>query len=278
MEELSMALMDSFKKIGKDAGKFVRKNSPAILTGLGITGFATAIILTAKNTEKANDAMLEVDFEIADDAEMNHTPVPPKHEIIFRKAKAVAPYYGPVLALSIASTGCILGAYKIQTDRTAAFAAAYELSESIRREYAAKVREKLGAEPEKEIRREVNHATAEKNMPSEDNDSCIICTGNGNQLFCDCGTGQFFRSSVSAIQEARMNISQSIFLGNLVTGNSLLYELGLPSCKFGNIVGFSEEDLEPCGELKLINMTWDTCYMTPWGESYAVVEYIIHPL
>lgn len=273
-----MALMDYVKKFGSDAGRFVKKNSPAILTGMGIAGFGTALYLTAKNAEDANDAMREVDFEIADEAEANLAPIPPKHEIIFRKGKAVMPYYGPVLAISVVSAGCILGAYKIQTDRTAAFAAAYELSESIRREYAAKVKEKFGVESEELIRREVNHATAEKNMPSEDNDSCIICTGNGNQLFCDCGTGQFFRSSVNAIQEARMNVSQALFLGNIVTGNSLLYELGLPSCKFGNIVGFSEEDLEPCGDLKLINMTWDRCYMTSWGESYAVVEYSVHAL
>lgn len=274
-----MSFQETINQVTRKAKHCIHKNSPAILTAIGISSFVGAIILAAKKAPEANQAVNDMYDDIASETEHNYTPYPDKKELAVCEIKTVAPYYAPVAALAVLGTACILSAHKIQTDKTAAFATAYELSETVRREYVGKVREKIGIEAEKELNNEAKRPIYLSETPQSAEDSGIICTGNGNQLFCDCGTGLFFRSSLSAIQEARMNVSQMIFLDNdIVTGNTLLSELKLPPCKFGNLVGFDTKDLEPYGELKLIDMRWDSCYMTSWGETYAVVEYFPHTI
>ncbi len=274
-----MSFQETINQVTRKAKHYIHKNSPTILTAIGISSFVGAIILAAKKAPEANQAVDDMYDDIASETELNYMPYPSKKELVIREIKAVAPYYAPVAGLTMLGTACVLGAHKIQTDKTAAFAAAYELSETVRREYVGKVREKIGIDAEKELNNEPKRPIYISETPQSAEDSGIICTGNGNQLFCDCGTGLFFRSSLSAIQEARMNVSQMIFLDNdIVTGNTLLSELKLPPCKFGNLVGFDTKDLEPYGELKLIDMRWDNCYMTSWGETYAVVEYFPHTI
>lgn len=269
-----MSLANSIKKFMKRTGEFVSDNSTTILTYTGLALFGVSLYETGKHTQEAKDKLQELDKDIEYSCKYDHAPVPTKPQKLWMQTKAVAPIMAPTIISATVGTACIISAQRANTKKVAALTTAYELSEQYRRDYAKKVKEKFGEKAESEVQDEYYREQSEKTMPEGPKDTSIISTGKGDQLFYDSGTGRFFRASVSWLEKCRVDISQIIFANDYASANELADLIGLPSTTYGNLLGWNVDDLD--GHEKLIFMRWDRCYMTEWGETYAVVEYPVH--
>lgn len=129
-------------KIGnlfKGVCEMANRHSPEILTGLGIAGFVTAIVLAVKATPKAEDLIVQAE----DEKEDTLTPM--------ETVKAAWKPYVPAAITAVASAGCVIGAAKINHRRNTELATAYAISQAMVKRYQEKTAEIAGEEKAKEI-------------------------------------------------------------------------------------------------------------------------------
>lgn len=134
----------------------LKKYSPEILTGLGITGVVAGTVMACVATTKL-DKTLEPHKQKLDDIHENPNPDEKEHrkDIFTEYAKTgfdLAKLYAPSVAIESAAIACLLGSHKIMRNRNAALAAAYTTVSSAFDSYKKRVAEKVGEDVEKEIR------------------------------------------------------------------------------------------------------------------------------
>ena len=150
------------------------KNSPAILTGLGIAGGITTTVLAVKATPKALKLIEEAEKEKnkarkADEPNIKLTTP----EVI----KAVWKPFLPVVAMGGASIACVIGANSVHTRRHAALYSAYKLSETALSEYKDKVEEVVSEKKMKDIKQKVAEGHVKQVIDDEKKAQIIIAAG-----------------------------------------------------------------------------------------------------
>lgn len=254
MNNLTMIFNNGLKNIGK----FCNKYSSQILTGCGIAGFGTSMYLIAKESPKAKMALAELHRRLGED----DTPYT-KNQILWKEIKTVAPIYAPSIATAIGSTACIISANKIETNKTAIFATAYETAQAGYLEYKNAVKEQLGEKKEKEVR----HAIAQKKIddnPPPNSGSEVMMT-DGKSLFkfeCD---GRYFRSTRDDILKTAKYFSERLMGGeDWISFNEFCYELDISPTSNGEKLGFTDR--------YGIDISFDAC-ITPEGGTCQVVSF-----
>lgn len=209
----------------KDATKFMQKNSPAILTGIGITGVISAVVMAAKATPEAEELI-----EIAE--EEKEAPLT-KAEAV----KAVWRCYIPTVAVASASVACFVGAQSINARRNVALATLYTMTNDSFRNYREAVVEKIGEVKEEDVKNIVSKKELEKN-PVDSNE--VIVT-SGDTLCYDPWSGRYFKSSLEKIRGAVNDVNAEINRDLYVSLNDLYFMLGLPTIKMGDCVGWNTD-------------------------------------
>ena len=128
----------------------VSKNSPMILTGLGVAGLVTTTVMAVKATPKALELINDERHSRADEDETfiyGDTPIP-KMDLI----KLTWKCYIPTAIMGGLTVVCIISANSISTKRNAAIAGLYSLTEKSLKEYQTKVVEVVGENKAKEIK------------------------------------------------------------------------------------------------------------------------------
>ena len=123
------------KELARSAILTLSKHSPEILTGLGVVGFATTIVMTAKAAPKAAD-IHKWEETYRHDTARNEDEV---KESYLEEAKSLAPLVVPPAIVGIASVSCFIFSNKVSADRRAAIMAAYSLSTETLARYQEKV-------------------------------------------------------------------------------------------------------------------------------------------
>lgn len=144
------------KQIGGAIGFALKKYSPEILMGLGITGMIGSTILACKATLKCEELLDEHDekmqkfeecVELAKAGEIEYSLEEQKKDLRVIKVQTGVNFvklYWPSATLMVASIGCILGAHRIMSKRNVALMAAYKLLEESFGKYRQRVRDELG--------------------------------------------------------------------------------------------------------------------------------------
>ena len=173
-------------KMINGARLFMTKHSPEILTGIGIAGMVTTTVLAVRATPKAL-ALIE---EAKKEHEEKLTPA--------KTIKATWKCYIPAAVMGTASTLCLIGARTVSARRTAALAAAYQISETALSEYREKVVETIGEKKEQVVRDAIakDHVEAKPVSKSE-----VIITEKGNTLCYDALSGRYFKSDIEQIKK-----------------------------------------------------------------------------
>ena len=96
------------------------KRSPEILTGLGVAGMITTVVLSVKATPKAMKLIEEEKFNRQNEQDSIKLT---KIETV----KVAWKPYIPAIVTGTVSVGCLIGAASVSTRRTAAIATAYKL-------------------------------------------------------------------------------------------------------------------------------------------------------
>ena len=117
----------------------LKRNAPAILSGLGALGVVGTAISAVKATPKAMEVLNQQDEELT----------------TFEKAIVLTPVYFPTILMGTATIGCILGANAINKKNQAMLVSAYSYLDSSFKEYKDKVKDIFGEEGETRVEKEI---------------------------------------------------------------------------------------------------------------------------
>ena len=236
-------------------GYFVRKHSPEILVGLGITGMLSSMVLAVKATPKALSLIDDQKLRLGEE---KLTPI--------ETIKVAWKSYVPSGILSILSISCIIGATNINLRRNAALATAYTISERTLVNYKNKVIDAIGEKKEKKIQEELAQDKVDKNKI---NDNQVIITSNGETLCMDSLSGRYFKSDIETIRKAVNDLNRQLTFQHYISLNEFYDELGLKHIKNGSYMGWNLDD-------GLIEVYFNTA-LADNGQPCIVMEYDISP-
>lgn len=246
----------------KSTKGYVKKHSPEILTGIGITGMITSTVLAVQATPKAMELIAERKIDLAGEYGVEKIVDMPYKEII----KAAWKPYIPAAVTAVASISCIIGASRINTKRNAALATAYHISERALTRYRDKVIDTIGEKKEKEIREKVSQDQVEKNPVSK---SQVYITQKGNTLCRDEISGRYFRSDLDQIRKIVNELNRDMTFQDYISLEQFYNRLGLEPTKNSAYLGWNLQD-------GLIELSFDTC-LAENDEPCIVIDYNIAP-
>lgn len=244
--------IDSLLKATKEVAN---RNMPQILTGIGIAGMVTTVILAVKATPKAIE-LIEKEKEESGKQELTR----------IETAKAAWKPYIPAVVTCGASVLCLVSSNSVSTRRTAAIATAYNISQTALSDYKNAVLETIGEKKGKTVREKV----AEKKLESDPvNPSTIIMTGNGDALCYDPISGRYFKSNVDKLKKVENEINRRLLLESYISLNEFYDEIGLEHIEIGYDLGWKVESA-----YFIIDFT---SQIAKNGEPAIVLEYSIAP-
>lgn len=243
------------KDLLKSAQANLKKNSPIILTSIGILGFAGTVFMAIKATPKAMELLDERKKELRQDK------LPPVEVV-----KTTWKCYIPTAVTGAASVGCFLKANSINARRNAALVTAYNLSKTALSEYKDKVVETIGEKKEKAIRESISQDKLDKN-PIQNKE--IIVTERGTTRCYDGVFGRYFYSDIELINRAINKINRDIVSYNYASLNDFYSELGLEPIDIGDDLGWNIDDGQ-------IDVEYDAKIASD-GKPAIVIRYTVAP-
>ena len=207
----------TIRAILKMAEKFVTDNSPGILTGLAVAGTVSTAVLAGKASYEARYELEGTRF-------------------FKEKVDKTWKLYIPAAISGAATITCIIAANRIGTRRTAAIAAAFQLSEKLAEEYKDRVVQTLGKQKEEKMRSEL----AAERMDRTPGADQIVIVGP-ETLFLDEMSGRFFKHEVEKIRKAVNDINFKVN-NDFYASLSDFYDLiGLDKTTFSDDVGWNAD-------------------------------------
>lgn len=234
------------KQCFKMAKKVVQKKSPEILTGLGIAGMITTVVLAVKATPKALDL---IDEEIekqnsklsqeAYDSGQSTAKQINKLKPVETVKVAWKPYI-PALLLGSASVGCLIGANTVSARRHAALYSAYELSKTAYNELNEKVTEVVGEKKVTEIKQKLAEDKVNKVSPEGtiEKKSNVVIAGDGDTWFIDAMSNQPFLSSKNKLDAAANELNRKMRSDMYVSLSQFYDEIGVEHTGTSDYIGW----------------------------------------
>ena len=234
------------KQCFKMAKKVVQKKSPEILTGLGIAGMITTVVLAVKATPKALDL---IDEEIekqnrklsqeAYDSGYSTANQINKLKPVETVKVAWKPYI-PALLLGSASVGCLIGANTVSARRHAALYSAYELSKTAYNELNEKVTEVVGEKKVTEIKQKLAEDKVNKVSPEGaiEKKSNVVIAGDGDTWFIDAMSNQPFLSSKNKLDAAANELNRKMRSDMYVSLSQFYDEFGIEHTGTSDYIGW----------------------------------------
>lgn len=234
------------KQCFKMAKKVVQKKSPEILTGLGIAGMITTVVLAVKATPKALDL---IDEEVE---KQNRKLSQEAYDSGYSTAKQInklkpvetvkvawKPYI-PALLLGSASVGCLIGANTVSARRHAALYSAYELSKTAYNELNEKVTEVVGEKKVTEIKQKLAEDKVNKVSPEGtiEKKSNVVIAGDGDTWFIDAMSNQPFLSSKNKLDAAANELNRKMRSDMYVSLSQFYDEIGIEHTGTSDYIGW----------------------------------------
>lgn len=203
------------KKVATGLFRKASKHSPAILTGFGVAGFFTAIVLAVRATPKAEELIIEAEDKKEDYLTIRET------------VKVAWKPYIPAAITALTSSACIFGAVKIQHDRQLELAGAYALSQAMVKRYREKTEEIAGKEKADEIDSAVAKETAQSRIAQKAVSNLPPSNISGLHPYVSILDNSAFYATTEMLQKAEVALNRRLFTGlePYVTGDDMCDEL-----------------------------------------------------
>lgn len=228
----------------KHAGVLVKKNSPHILTAIGIGGMLSATVMAVKATPKAMRLIEAEKAKREEDEKLKPVDV----------VKVAWKPYIPAAVTTVVSVGCLVGANTVHAKRTAAFATAYKISETALKEYKEAAVEVVGEETAKEIKEKMVEKRLEKidekKIETKGGRRCscsVDMMPSHNILYHDVLFDKYFYSDELTVEKAVLAINKKMFANQYASLNEFYDELGVDNTEIGEQLGWNisrDDELE----------------------------------
>jgi len=218
------------QQLASAALKQVKKNSPTILTTIGVAGVFSTSYLIAK-------ASFEAHTIIAMNEEAGGTAETPR-ERLKERTKHVWRLYIPAAVSGSVTIACIIGSSRASASRVSAAATAYSLTDLAFSEYKEKVVEQFGKNKEQAIRDELAQEKVTAN-PSQQAQMFVVA--GGQVLCCELYTRRYFRSDMETLRKAQNDINHRIHHDAYVTLDEFYDLIGLPHTSHSGQMGWDSD-------------------------------------
>lgn len=215
----------NFGRLIKD---FAVNNAPAILTGLGVAGTVSAVVLAVKATPQA-----VIDIH-------NHESEVGEKTTWYEKAQLTWRHYVPTASVTAMTVATIIGAQTLNHRRQAALISAYALAETSLRDYRMKTQELHGEKADQQVLDSIAEDRIKENPVKN---SEIIITGSGEHLCYDDLTGRYFKSDIETIRSAVNDINSKCLSETYASQNDFYRLIGLDPVAFGEEHGWRFDHL-----------------------------------
>ncbi len=214
-------------------------NSPAILTGLGVSGTVATAYLTGRASFRAADVIQQDSFQLEAvevNGQFEGRLAEKKEQTTMHKVGLVWRLYVPPVAVGLTTVTSIVMANRISSSKIIALTMASGISERALQEYKEKVVEKLGERQNRDIREEIAQDRVRKNPV---NSREVILAGTGEVLCYDMSSGRYFQSTIEEIKRAENKINHEL-IHYMSASLSMFYEeIGLPPTSYSDSVGWN---------------------------------------
>jgi len=235
----------NIQKATRSIGALAGKNSPTLLTILGVAGLLSTAVMAVRATPKAIRILDEERYRREDEGiekgeeSSGHYSIIPitKLEIV----KLTWKCYIPTVIMGVVTIGGIVGANTIHLRRNAALAGLYSLSDAAFRQYKSKVIETIGKGKEREVVEEIYKDKLIVNPVSERE---VVFTGRGETLCYDELSGRYFRSDRAQIERVLNDLSRELLndMQGFMPVNDVYIGLGMKGIKMGDLLGWYSDD------------------------------------
>lgn len=215
----------------KQIESFVTRNSPVILTTVGVVGSVATAYLAGKASFRSSTMIREEQerLNIHDNGRLLTTK---------DKVNLVWTQYVPAVGLGVVSVAAIIGANRIDTRRAAALAAAYSLSEKAFVEYKDQVIDKVGPKKEEAVRDAVAQASVDKHpVPTS------LIVGDGNVLCQDSVSGRYFEAKIEDIRRIENDLVREIIEDGNASLSDVYGRLGLETTAISDEIGWNSDHM-----------------------------------
>lgn len=219
-QSIRMVDVMSIKALIKQGQGVVRKNSPAILAGLGVSGVVVTAYLAHEAGRRTELRLMGFDRDDKKEC----------FKIVWR-------HYIPPVIVGTAAITCIIGATRIGNRRTAAFTAAYSISERAFSEYKEQVAEKLGERKEQTIR----DGAAQKKVSDLASSPDLVIVGQGPVPICELHTGRFFFADMETLKRAQNEINDRILKCDYANLSEFYTQVGQPPTESSSDFGWTRD-------------------------------------
>lgn len=238
-------------------GNLMKKHSPEILTGVGVTSIIAGTVMACKATLKLSDVLEETKFNLeaikkAEETSPEYVDEDKTKDLTIvyggTALKIVRLYAAPVLVTTAGIT-CMLSSNKILRNRNAALTAAYIAIDKSFKEYRGRVVTKFGKDTDYNLRHgidviEIDDVSVDENgnevvtkefgktdgVPS---DYARIFDASNPNWNPDAQYNLMFLNSMQRFCNDKLQVEGVLFL------NDVYEMLGLPKTKAGQIVGWT---------------------------------------
>lgn len=269
----------NFRQSWLNLMKMTEAHKPEVLTGLGVSLMIAAVPLaiaaTIQTYKKVEDAKEELAKDIQEKNDDHNVPVDkdsielPVKEVV----KIGWKYYIPTIVATGVGAACSIMSTKEGLKRTAAMAAAYQLSEAAFNEYRNAAKEVVGEKKEADITQKVMKDRMELLTDEDGHVVNIYDTRDGTTLCFDYWSGRYFYSDIDYIRRQITNINQTMLKESLAfdgyaTLNDVYIALGLPQTGSGQSLAWRVDkegliELHPSSILVDDRPCWVLNFTTP---------------
>lgn len=222
--------MKSLAQLARTAETLLARNSPTVLTAIGVTGTIATAILAAKAGARSVVILDRYDDSYSFRDEL---------ELVWKE------FVPPVLVGS-GTIAAIIMANRIGTRRTAAVTAAFAITERAYDEYKEKVVELHGENKERKVRESI----AQDRIEEATKDREIVPASDGKVLCLDAYSGRTFYSTVEDIKAAQNWVNYEL-LNNMHASLTDFYSrVGLSRIQWSDDVGWD------CNRQLELDFTW----------------------
>lgn len=204
------------------AGRYLKKESPLILTCASVAGVIATAVMAARATPKAANLC----YEVWDASEEDYEPTTLDY------VKVAWKEYIPTAIVGSVTITCIISANVLNQRQQAALTSAYILLERSYKSYREKMTELYGEESDRKVRAAIAKDHYEPIEPSSDDDLL---------LFYEENYGKYFHRKMTEVMDAEYHLNRKFALEGEASINDFLDLLGLEKIDGGDLFGWSQE-------------------------------------
>ena len=220
--------MSAFGKFGV----MLNKQSPTILTTLGLAGLFGSVALAVKATPKALQA-IENEERFRHEEYFDDRPLEPLDVI-----KVTWKHYIPTASVMLTTAVCMISANHISSGRIATLTSIASLADSSLRKYQKAVIEEVGDKKENKIRGRLANTEVGDDPPDMNH---VIQTNQGATLFRDGISGRYFYSDIEFVKRTINEFNKRLMSEMSIPLNEFYADLYLPPIDIGGQLGWDIE-------------------------------------